>query len=121
MEKGDRYCCSRTEYHTDAQYFFCDVAPDGSPLLETQGRQESSSGDANPFGSVTIQEDIKPVCEDFRGIPAHVYKKYGCTMELSESDRSVEVVKYPVYESGKLVGYKKRIVKTKEFMFCSLT
>lgn len=145
MTDGNRWACNKVAYHKGGQYFFADVHPEtGDPVFEgeetvlkgekvSQGSSERPvtdlSSDAisaddlfstEPSEATEELEDV-PVgisdlpCVKFRGISKEVYERYGCKMELSTSDRSVERVYYPMHEKGLHTAWKIRVVKDKTF------
>ena len=113
MTDESRYCCSKTEYHGDGQYYFEKVG--GEEMKETQPvfTEDPESVPVASKGGTMSTDDLfstdsgeapyePPVgiaelpCVDYRGIPKRFYEKYGCHMELSEVDRSIQKVHYPI-------------------------
>jgi twinkle protein len=107
MTDESRWCCSKTEYHGDGQYYFEEVGGSGDPTETPETSSVESSGaimsmddlfsgtsEGVPYEPPVGIEDLP--CVDYRGIPKRFYEKYGCHMELSEVDRSIQKVHYPV-------------------------
>ena len=129
MEKGDRWCCNKVEYHSQSQYFFCPADPDtGDPVLDIPKDEQNGPLDESKTAPDTLGTAISegkgdriygpeqlPSDVEFRGIPAATRKKYGVRHGFSEVDQSMQEVYYPIYEGGKQVAWKCRTVETKDF------
>jgi len=129
-EDKKSWICSRIQHHAGRQYFVLPNDPEtNEPIVEpreTTKKPVEEPNKTNTGLSRHSQESMfQPVekleiadlpAVDFRGIPEGIRERYGCHHELSEADRSVVAVYYPIYEDGARSKWKKRVVKTKKFV-----
>jgi len=75
--------------------------------------EDAQNDDKETFFKIDVTD--LPTSVKFRGIPEEIRSKYGCRHSLSEEDRSVNKVYYPVYKGGVQVRWKERDVLNKGF------
>jgi twinkle protein len=132
MADKARWFCNKVDAHPDGQLVFFDNSLEtNEPIFEDEGGEPKETpqepphdmfgtGNTNiPLSDYTNREGaFKPpqsttVCEDFRGVPAEWWEKYG--VEFSKVDGELVRQFYPVTLNGKLRTRKIRIIEDKEF------